>query len=85
MIIGQKRINVTYQTKIYDTLTYRFEEGETCMDIDMAEEWAEALLNGYEFVDVLSQIENILMANEKLKGRFYVIGSIKGYKEVEEW
>jgi len=55
------------------------------MDIDMAEDWAEALLKGYEFVDVLSQIENILMANEKLKGRFYVVGSIKGYKEVEEW
>ena len=50
MIIGQKKINVTYMAKAFDKEDNDYIEGETCMDIQMAEEYADLLLQDKESV-----------------------------------
>lgn len=88
MIPGQKKLNVTY-----DTLAVDFDApekkiiGETCMDIQMAEDYADALLADEETItrkEALEIVEIILCANEHLKHREYCFDSIKGFREVKE-
>lgn len=89
MIQGQKKLNVTY-----DTLAVDFDApekkiiGETCMDIQMAEDYADALLDDEENdtrEEALEYVNIILSFNEHLKHRIYCYGSIKGFEEVKEW
>lgn len=88
MIQGQKKLNVTY-----DTLAVDFDApekkiiGETCMDIQMAEDYADALLADEENdtrEEALEYVNIILSFNERLKHREYCFASIKGFREVKE-
>ena len=57
MITGQKKLNVTYMASTIDEDGARI-EGETCMDIQMAEEIADLLLQDKE--DVIDKYEDKL-------------------------
>ena len=92
MIPGQKMLNVTYMAKAKDGAEWI--EGETCMNIQMAEKYADLLLadeSECRFQKALDRgsafmsAEIIIDQNERLKDRFYISGSIKGFEEVKEW
>ena len=60
------------------------EEGEACMSIQVTDMVAEVLLESWKAAEKLGlqmQVETILAASELLKGRRYVPGSIKGFRE----
>ena len=96
MITGQKKLNVTYMASTIDEDGARI-EGETCMDIQMAEEIADMLLQDKEDVRKLGReavlereyaLESVMIIidhNERLKNRTYISGSIKGFELVENW
>ena len=50
MIKGQKKLNFTYMAKSFDKEENNYIEGETCMDIQMAEEYADLLILDKETV-----------------------------------
>ena len=97
MIAGQKKLNVTYMAKVFDKEDNDYIEGETCMDIQMAEEYADLLLQDKESVRKLGKeavlkreyaLESVIILidhNERLKNRTFLSGSIKGFDLVEEW
>ena len=95
MIKGQKKINVTYMASVIED-GERI-EGETCMDIQMAEDIADLLLQDKEEVrqlgkDAILKREYALIDmtividhNERLKNRTFMSGSIKGIEEIKDW
>lgn len=89
MIPGQKKLNVTYNTMAVDfNSTDEKIIGETCMDIQMAQDFGAALLSDEDSTtraEALEYVNIILAANEHLKHRQYCFESIKGFKEVKEW
>ena len=97
MIKGQKKLNVTYMAKAFDMEEKLYIEGETCMDVQMAEEYADLLLQDEEEVremgnipslmreTALENLQIIINHNEWLKNRAFVPGSIKGIEEIKEW
>lgn len=73
-----KTIDVTYET-IQDR-----EPGEAAMRIQVTDLVAEVLLTSTKAAEKLGlqlRVEEILTANELLKGRCYVPGSIKCFRE----
>ena len=96
MITGQKKLNVTYMASTIDEDGARI-EGETCMDIQMAEDIADLLLQDKEEVRQLGKdailkreyaLEDVAIVidhNERLKNRTFLSGSIKGFELVEDW
>lgn len=67
-------------TFTYDVLVIEDDEkitGETCMDITMADRIANSILILGEGGKGMAQIEKIIEANESLKLRTYIKGSIK--------
>lgn len=96
MIKGQKKLNVTYMASTLDEDGAQI-EGETCMDIQMAEEYADLLLMGKEDVRqlgrdavlkreyALEDVKIVIDHNERLKNRSWIDGSIKGFELVEDW
>lgn len=95
MIKGQKKLNVTYMARSLEEDGSGWIEGETCMDIQMAEENADLLLMSEEDArwskqslkraSVLDGVKIIIDHNERLKNRSYIGGSIKGFELVEDW
>ena len=97
MIKGQKKLNVTYMAKAFDKEDNDYIEGETCMDIQMAEEYADLLLQDKESVRKLGKeavlkreyaLESVIILidhNERLKNRTFLSGSVKGFELVENW
>lgn len=95
MIKGQKKLNVTYMASVIEDGEQI--EGETCMDIQMAEDIADLLLQDKEDVRKLGReavlereyaLESVMIIidhNERLKNRTYISGSIKGFELVENW
>lgn len=68
----------------YDVYTFEGKEkvyGETCMDITMEGYFAEKFLNGTAAQGDKVLVKSIIIANELLKGRTYVDGSVKCVKE----
>lgn len=94
MITGQKKLNVTYMARALDE-NNEYIEGETCMDIQMAEDIADLLLMTEEDARFCRQslkrsyaLESVIIVidhNERLKNRTYISGSIKGFEEIKEW
>ena len=89
MIAGRKRLNVTYEAITFDPETDEQYTGETCQDIDMVDYYADALLigdrtgeRGLAYLEAREYVEIILNANERLKMRHYISGSIKGYEDI---
>lgn len=71
----------------YDVYVYEGNEkvyGESCIDITMADDYAERFLNDTAFRGEIILVENIIKANEFLKDRNYVDGSVKCVKEYKE-
>lgn len=97
MIKGQKKLNVTYMAKAFDKEENAYIEGETCMDIQLADEYADLLIQDKEDVRklgreailereyVLESVAIIIDHNERLKNRSFISGSIKGFELVENW
>ena len=97
MIAGQKKINITYMAEVFDKEDNACIEGETCMDVQLAEEYADLLLQDKEDVRklgrdailkreyALESLKIIIDHNERLKNRTFVSGSIKGFELVENW
>lgn len=76
-----KTLNVTYDTVAFEN----GEEivGETCMNIEVEDTFAEVLLDPVAYKYVIERfVETMLKGAEGLKGRRYVKGSIKAYREV---
>ena len=68
----------------YDVVTFEGEEkvyGETCMDITMQNYIADKFLKDTADRGDMVLVKSIIIANELLKGRTYVDGSIKSVKE----
>lgn len=77
-----KTLNFTY-----DVYTFEGKEkvyGETCMDITMQNYIAEKFLNDTADRGDMVLVKSIIIANELLKGRTYVDGSVKCVKEYNE-
>jgi len=55
--------------------------GETCMDIPMMDDAADRLLDNGSSGIAVAQVERILRSVELLRGRHYIRGSIKDYRE----
>lgn len=97
MIKGQKKLNVTYMARAFDKEENAYIEGETCMDIQLADEYADLLLQDKKDVRklgpqailereyVLESVAIIIDHNERLKNRSFISGSIKGFELVEDW
>lgn len=97
MIAGQKKINITYMAEVFDKEDNDYIEGETCMDVQLAEEYADLLLQDKEDVRklgkdailkreyALESLKIIIDHNERLKNRTFVSGSIKGIEEIKDW
>ena len=95
MIKGQKKLNVTYMASVIEDGEQI--EGETCMDIQMAEDIADLLLQDKEEVRklgknailkreyALEDVKIVIDHNERLKNRSFNSGSIKGFELVEDW
>lgn len=93
MIPGQKMLNVTYMAKAFDKEANEWIEGETCMNIQMAEDVADLLLDketvrGKAALDRSYALESVIIIidhNERIKNRRFISGSIKGFELVENW
>lgn len=94
MIKGQKMLNVTYMAMTIDEETQEPIEGETCMNIQMAEDVADLMLmdkdtiRGKAALDRAYALESVIIVidhNERLKNRTFISGSIKGFELVENW
>jgi len=94
MINGQKMLNVTYMATTIDEETQEPIEGETCMNIQMAEDVADLLLldketvRGKTALDRSYALESVIIIidhNERIKNRRFISGSIKGFELVENW
>ena len=97
MIAGQKKINITYMAEVFDKEDNACIEGETCMDVQLAEEYADLLLQDKEDVRklgrdailkreyALESLKIIIDHNERLKNRTFVSGSITGIEEIKDW
>lgn len=94
MIKGQKMLNVTYMAEAFDKEANEWIEGETCMNIQMAEDVADLLLLDKETVrgkvalDRSYALESVIIIidhNERIKNRRFISGSIKGFELVENW
>lgn len=76
-----KTVNVTYMAEVVED--GELVQGEACMGIQVADGVALALAvskTASEKNGLQMQIEAILTANELLKGRRYVTGSIKCFR-----
>lgn len=94
MIPGQKMLNVTYMAMAVDEEDQIPIEGETCMNIQMAEKFADLLLiekdecrfeKALDRAYALESVIIIIDHNERLKDRTFISGSIKGFELVEDW
>ncbi len=74
-----KTLNFTYD--VYSLDGKEKVCGETCMDITMQDDFAEKFLNDTAMMGDKVLVKSIIIANELLKGRTYVNGSIKCVKE----
>ena len=74
-----KTLNFTYDVYVYEG--YEKIYGEACMDITMRKDFAERFLNGTAQRSEMVLVKSIIIANELLKGRTYVDGSIKNVRE----
>ena len=69
---------------VYYTAERDGEQGEACMGIQVTDMAAEILLDSAKASKTLGlqiQVENVVAASEQLKGRRYVPGSIKCFRE----
>lgn len=76
-----KVLNITYETAVIEDGKKAY--GEACMDVPMMDELADRLMNNIPCGIAVSRIENILRSVELLRGRHYVKGSIKDYREAK--
>lgn len=74
-----KSVNVTYEVIVYEDGEQIV--GETCMDLAMMDEVADRLIDHGSSGVAMRVIERILTNGELLKGRHYVEGSIKCFRE----
>lgn len=74
-----KTLNITYDAMIIEDGKKTY--GETCMDIPMMDDVADRLINNGSSGCAVAEIERILQSVELLRGRHYVRGSIKDYRE----
>ena len=80
-----KNVHVTYCAEIMEYgVTW---EGEAGLVIPMQDGTADTLIQEYGkpgvFLSSVAYVENLLTIAEKLRGRRYVPGSIKGFREVQ--
>lgn len=74
-----KTLTITYDTMVIEDGEKIY--GETCMDISMMDDVADRLVTQGHSGVAVAQIERILRSSESLKGRHYITGSIKDYRE----
>ena len=74
-----RTLNFSYDVYIYEGSEKVY--GETCMDITLRDNFAEKFLNDTATRGDKVLVKSIIIANELLKGRTYVDGSIKSVKE----
>lgn len=77
-----RTLNFTYDVYVYEGKEKVY--GETCMDITMQNYIAEKFLNDTADRKDKVLVKSIIIANELLKGRTYVDGSVKCVKEYKE-
>ncbi len=70
-----RTLNFTYDVYVYEGKEKVY--GETCMDITMNNYFAEKFLNDTATRGDKVLVKSIIIANELLKGRTYVDGSVK--------
>lgn len=76
-----KTLTITYDCMIFEGNEKHY--GETCMDVPMMDELADRLMNHVPCGIAVTRVESILQSVELLRGRHYVKGSIKDYREAE--
>lgn len=77
--LKMKTLTITYDTMIIENGEHTY--GETCMDVPMMDDVADRLIDHGSSGCAVAQIERILQSVELLRGRHYVKGSIKDYRE----
>jgi hypothetical protein len=75
-----KTLIVTYESMVLENGEKHY--GEACMDIPMVDDIAERLMETGESGIAVVRIETILRNVESLRGRHYIKGSIKDYREL---
>lgn len=74
-----KTLTITYDAMYIEDGKQNY--GETCMDIPMMDDVADNLMDHGSSGIAVAQIERILRSVESLRGRHYIPGSIKDYRE----
>ncbi|HCA30998.1 MAG TPA: hypothetical protein DEP23_16300 [Ruminococcaceae bacterium] len=74
-----KTLNITYDAMTIENGKKIY--GETCMDIPMMDDVADRLISHGSSGCAVARIECILQSVELLRGRHYIKGSIKDYRE----
>lgn len=74
-----RTLNFTYDVYVYEGNEKVY--SESCIDITMADDFAERFMNDTAFRGEIILVENIIKANEFLEDRNYVDGSVKCVKE----
>lgn len=77
-----KNIEVTYTAQVWKN--GKWEEGEATFILPMTDWLAECYLTGVSMIrDAVDLVETALEAVEIMRGRIYVRGSIKCYREAK--
>lgn len=76
-----KNIEVTYDALICENGNY--EQGEAAFVLPMEDTLAAEYLTGKADRGAVNLVETVLEAVEVMRGRFYVRGSIKDYREAK--
>ena len=76
-----KILIVTYESMVLENGEKHY--GEACMGIPMMDDIAERLIETGESGIAVSRVESVLQSVELLRGRHYVKGSIKDYREAK--